>query len=67
MEEMEKMARVFATFAEADEADRRDYQQMTPSQRITMLLQLRRWMAKDGDESAERLERVLRTVQLQGR
>jgi len=63
---MEKAARVFTSFAEADEADRLEYQRMTPQQRVEMLLQLRRWMLKDGDESAERLERVLRVTELEG-
>jgi hypothetical protein len=35
---------------------------MSPQERIEMLLSLRRMMVKEGDESAERLERVLRVV-----
>ena len=61
---MEKVVRVFASFDEADEADRRDYERMSPGQRIEMLLWLRRSMVKEGDESAERLERVLTVVEL---
>ena len=61
---MERAARIFSSFQEADEADRLEYQRMTPQQRVDMLLQLRRWLVKDGDESAERLERVLRVVEL---
>ena len=64
---MEKVVRVFASFEEADEADRQAYERMSPQERIEMLLSLRRMMVKEGDESAERLERVLRVVKLPGR
>jgi len=60
---MEKVARLFASFEEADEADRQDHVRMSPRQRVEMLLWLRRSMVKDGDESAERLERVLTVVE----
>lgn len=56
--------RLFASFEDADEADRQDYERMSPRQRIEMLLWLRRSMVKEGDESAERLERVLTVVEL---
>ena len=58
------MARVFASFEEADEADRQAYDRMSPKERIEMLLSLRRMMVKEGDESAERLERVITVVEL---
>ena len=61
---MEKVARVFASFEEADNADRQAYDRMSPQQRVDMLLSLRRMMVKEGDESAERLERVLTVVEL---
>jgi hypothetical protein len=61
---VEKVARVFASFEEADNADRQAYERMSPQQRIEMLLSLRRMMVKEGDESAERLERVLTVVEL---
>jgi hypothetical protein len=61
---MEKVARVFASFEEADEADRQAYELMSPQERIEMLLSLRRMMVKEGDESAERLERILTVVKL---
>ena len=61
---MEKVARLFASFEEADNADRQAYAHMTPRQRIEILLRIRRWMVKEGDESAERLERVLTVVEL---
>jgi len=61
---MEKVVRLFASFEDADEADRQDYERMSPRQRIEMLLWLRRSMVKEGDESAERLERVLTVVEL---
>jgi hypothetical protein len=61
---VEKVARVFASFEEADEADRQAYERMSPQERIEMLLLLRRMMVKEGDESAERLERVLTVVKL---
>jgi hypothetical protein len=60
---MEKVARVFASFKEADDADRQAYERMSPQERIDMLLSLRRMMVKEGDESAERLERVLTVVE----
>jgi hypothetical protein len=61
---MEKVARVFASFEEADNSDRQAYDRMSPQQRVDMLLSLRRMMVKEGDESAERLERVLTIVEL---
>jgi len=61
---VEKVARIFASFEEADEADRQAYERMSPQERIQMLLSLRRMMVKEGDESAERLERVLTVVKL---
>ena len=61
---MEKVARLLASFEDADEADRQDYERMSPRQRVEMLLWLRRSMVKEGDESAERLERVLTVVKL---
>jgi hypothetical protein len=61
---MEKVARIFASFEEADDADRQAYDRMSPQERIDMLLSLRRMMVKEGDESAERLERVLTVVEL---
>jgi len=61
---VEKVARIFASFEEADEADRQAYERMSPRERIQMLLSLRRMMVKEGDESAERLERVLTVVKL---
>ena len=61
---MEKVVRILPSFAEADEADRKAYDEMSPQQRIEMLLSLRRMMVKEGDESAERLERVLTVVKL---
>jgi hypothetical protein len=60
---MEKVVRIFASFEEADEADRQAYDRMSPQERIEMLLALRRMMVKEGDESAERLERVLTVVE----
>jgi hypothetical protein len=61
---VEKVVRVFASFEGADEADRQAYDRMSPQERIEMLLSLRRMMVKEGDESAERLERVLTVVEL---
>ena len=61
---MEKVARLFASFEDADDADRQDYERMSPRQRVEMLLWLRRSTVKEGDESAERLERVLTVVEL---
>ena len=58
------MARIFASFEDADAADRQAYERMSPRERIEMLLSLRRLLVKDGDESAERLERVVTVVEL---
>jgi len=60
---MERVARLFANFEDADEADGQDYERVSRQQRVEMLLWLRRSMVKEGDESAERLERVLTVVE----
>jgi hypothetical protein len=60
---MERVARLFPSFEDADETDRQDYERVSPRQRVEMLLRLRRSMVKEGDESAERLERILTVVE----
>lgn len=63
---MQKTVRVFRDFASADAADREEYARMTPEERLRMLLTMRRWYGP-ADESAERLERVLRVTQFERR
>ena len=63
---MEKIVRRFKTREEADAADREYWRQMTPDQRIRILLEMLSW--KDGaDESSPRLERIARVVRIQRR
>lgn len=59
---MEKVVRIFNSFEEADAAELDDYRRYTPEERVEILLEMRRWMAPN-DESAERLERVLRVTE----
>ena len=63
---MEKVARLFTSFEAVDDADREAYAQMSPRQRIEMLLWLRRSMVKEGDESAERWKEFLQLLNSRG-
>lgn len=54
---MEKTARKFANFAEAEQADRDFYKNLTPAQRLEILLELTTHAPE------QRLERVYRVTQ----
>ena len=60
---MEKVARVFGSHQEADEADREYFERLTPQQRLDIFLELLQ-RGRNGDEAAERLERVYRIIEL---
>ena len=60
---MEKVVRIFRSHQEADEADREYFRSLTPQQRLEIFLDLL-WRGRNGDEAAERLERVYRIVEL---
>jgi hypothetical protein len=60
---MEKTVRVFSGFAEADEADARWDEQLTPSQRIQLVIELRD--RRHPDAVKQGLARVCRIVKLQ--
>lgn len=60
---MEKVVRVFRSHQEADEADREYFRNLTPQQRLDIFLEVL-WRGRNGDEAAERLERVYRVVEL---
>ncbi len=60
---MERVVRVFQSHEEAEAADRAYYRSLTPQQRLEILLELIA-RARPQDESAERLERVYRIVEL---
>lgn len=60
---MEKVVRIFRSHQEADEADREYFRSLTPQQRLDVFLELL-WRGRNGDEAAERLERVYRIVEL---
>ena len=64
---MEKILRKFTNPEDAERADREEYRRMTPEQRLTMSLQLRRIWLGDGDATEQRLARVLTRAQLPGR
>jgi hypothetical protein len=60
---MEKTVRVFSSFAEADEADARWDEQLTASQRVQMVIELRD--RRHPDAAKQRLARVCRIIKLQ--
>jgi hypothetical protein len=62
---MEKVVRIFHSFAEADRAEREADRNMTPEQRIAVVLRLRCWAYPDATE--QRLARVYRVVQREPR
>jgi len=60
---MEKVVRVFRSFEEAHEADLEESLQLTPQQRISIVLELR--TRGHGDAADQRLARVCRVIELQ--
>ena len=57
-------AAVFKSFEEADRADKAYYLSLTPQQRLEIVTQLRALLYGPDDDSAPRLERVYRIVEL---
>ena len=61
---VERVAQVFASFDAADEADDQFYADLTPQERLDLLLELVERHRSALGASAERLERVHRVVEL---
>jgi WSTF/HB1/Itc1p/MBD9 motif protein len=61
---MERIAQVFPSFDAADQADDQFYADLTPQERIELLLELVERYRSTLGASAERLERVHRVVEL---
>jgi hypothetical protein len=61
---MEREVAVYRSPEEAAEADRRYYRQLTPEQRIQILLKLIQQHREATGATSERLERVYRIVEL---
>ncbi len=62
---MKKAFSVYTSFEESERADRDYYRSLTPEQRLDILLELvDRWRQGLPNESANRLERVYRVVEL---
>ena len=59
-----RVVRVFASFDAADEADDQFYADLTPQERLDLLLELVERHRSALGASAERLERVHRVVEL---
>lgn len=59
---MEPAVRKFATFDEAEEADRAYYRALTPSERLSIMIDL--IYPEDGDAASARFERVYRIIKL---
>jgi hypothetical protein len=57
-------ARIFSSFEEADQADLEYYASLTPAERVDILLALIQSYRESLGETAERLERVHRIVEL---
>jgi hypothetical protein len=57
-------ARVFKSFKDAEKADAEYYASLSPDARVNILLDLMAQQREPHGESAERLERVYRVVQL---
>ena len=61
---MDRVVARFASFQEADEADRRYYRQLTPQQRLDLLLDMIAQHHEGDDASSKGFERVYRIVKL---
>jgi hypothetical protein len=64
---MRDVLRVFSNFREAEEADRALYASLSPQERLDILLELVGRQRESMGETAERLERVYRVVELSRR
>ena len=61
---MAKKARVFSSFADADEAELQYYADLTPDERVEILLEIIRRHRESLGEPAQRFERVYRVTEL---
>jgi len=61
---MPKRARVFSSFADADEAELQYYADLTPDERVAILLEIIRQHRESPGESAQRFERVYQITEL---
>jgi hypothetical protein len=61
---MDRELRAFSSFAEADSASRAQYGAMSPDERLALVLELCRRHREEQGETAERLARVYRVVEL---
>ncbi len=60
---MDKVIFVFNSFAESDEADKNYYRNLSPEERLQILLALnRRWPTNDNAPTSQGLERVYRII-----
>jgi methylmalonyl-CoA mutase N-terminal domain/subunit len=59
---VEQVIRKFATFAEAEEADRAYYRSLTPTERLSMMIDL--IYPEGGDAASAGFERVYQIVKL---
>ena len=57
---VEKKVRIFSSFKEADEADAREYMNMTPAERIQIVIELRD--RRHPDAAKQGLARVCRVI-----
>jgi hypothetical protein len=61
---MERVVTVFRSHQEAEAAERAWYRQLTPAERIKILLEIIERHVGAEDASAQRLERVARVIEL---
>jgi hypothetical protein len=61
---MDRTIQIFRSFEDADDADEAHYAGLTPQQRLDILLTLISNYQESLDETARRLERVYRVVEL---
>ena len=64
---MERVIQVFSSFAEADSADDEYYAQLSPAERIGILLELIETHQESHGQAAARFERVYRVAELEKR
>ena len=62
---MDKKITMRGSFAEADQADKEYYRNLSPKERLAILLELNhRWPTRNDAETSERLPRVYRIAKL---
>ena len=64
---MDRVVQIFRSFEDADEADEQFYADLTPEQRLDILLELIERHRSSLGEAAKRFERVHRLVELSRR